>query len=58
MVLKYVFIVTITIEGDETKKNNIRNDIVTRLTTAKNNNVIEEATWEINAKEVSEGGRI
>lgn len=58
MVEEYIFTVTIRIEGNETKKNTIRNNIASQLEAARTAGIIIEAEWNISTRPVTETGAL
>ena len=55
---KYTFKVTIIIRGTPTKKNAVRDSIVTQLNNAKAAGNIESGEWEITGELAPEGGSV
>ena len=55
---RYTMNVTIKITGTETKKDNVRNAIISQLETALATGNIDEATWSVSQTLVPEGGVI
>jgi len=55
---RYTMNVSIKITGTETKKDTVRDAIITQLQNALNAGNIDEATWSIGQTMVPEGGTI
>lgn len=55
---EYTLTVTIKIRGPPTKKNTVRDALLTQLQAAKSAGNIEEAQWSLTGEVVPEGGKI